>query len=111
LAEPIVVGQLRLGHLLVSRRGSHSVLAVDALAPGERGQRPRIVSWIAGLYALEGLILLPLGPVFLLTTVGDLRASVLTERTDVVVYAALVTAYGALALPIAFGLFQLRAWA
>lgn len=73
--------------------------------------RPRIVTWIAGLYAAQGLILLPLGIVFVLVSAPALRHGLQQGEVDLLVYGILITAYGFLALPVAYGLLRLRAWA
>lgn len=73
--------------------------------------RPRVVTWIAGLYAVQGLILLPLGALFVVISANELRHGRAPSEIDTFVYGVLLTTYALLALPIAYGLMRLRAWA
>jgi hypothetical protein len=86
------------------------VLSSPAPAPPAR-RRPRAVTWVAILHFLQALILLPVAALFIVGfTVGE-EAGLNELRTAILIYGVLILVYALLALPIAFGLLWLQAWA
>ncbi|MFN8534996.1 MAG: hypothetical protein U0556_15775 [Dehalococcoidia bacterium] len=73
-------------------------------------QRPRVVTWVAILHIIQGLVLLPVGPIVLLYAYQESGLNITAENREYVYYGLLLTTFGLLAFPIAVGLLRLRSW-